>query len=376
MKKLFILLFMFAVAISYAQTDLRDSDSSSTLQDIVKLDKEVEEATIFAELQNKTKGEVADFTGETVILSDPAVTFNVDMTDAVAEGDIVFDPAVHDVFITGTFTGWVEPGSDETFKLTPANDKAGVYTITLNIEEIDTTHYYKYFLIEDSPAWNMGEWPGDPNREIFVDGSMTVNDVFGSYYPYLDPGAADFDIRNPADVETVINWGEATSIVEITLDGDPVSEDDYTITEINDEKSIEVVFSKGVNNLNPSLTVFDKSLFEGAAHEDQFVFTFEFDFGDDVTFTVNIIDSEVGIFEAEDFTLSLYPNPASDRFTLESNKIINHVKLISINGQIVKDIVVNSLRTEVETSNLYPGVYFIQIHAEGKIFTERVQIIR
>ncbi len=35
-----------------------------------------------------------------------SLTFNVDMTDSG------FDPATHEVFMSGSFAGWAEPGSD------------------------------------------------------------------------------------------------------------------------------------------------------------------------------------------------------------------------------------------------------------------------
>ncbi|MBS4013423.1 MAG: choice-of-anchor J domain-containing protein [Bacteroidetes bacterium] len=47
------------------------------------------------------------------------LTLIVNMTGAVAAGDVTFDPAVHDVYVSGTFAGWAQPGSDEAFKLEP-----------------------------------------------------------------------------------------------------------------------------------------------------------------------------------------------------------------------------------------------------------------
>ncbi len=52
-----------------------------------------------------------------------------------------------------------------------------IYTITLDVEGGD--HEYKYFLVEDEPTWDLGEWEGDPNREITVDGDMVFNDIWG-----------------------------------------------------------------------------------------------------------------------------------------------------------------------------------------------------
>jgi hypothetical protein len=47
------------------------------------------------------------------------VTFIVDMTSAVAAGDVEFDPQVHNVYIAGEFPNWVKPGEDPAFKMTP-----------------------------------------------------------------------------------------------------------------------------------------------------------------------------------------------------------------------------------------------------------------
>ncbi|MGM0573302.1 MAG: hypothetical protein ACQESL_06020, partial [Bacteroidota bacterium] len=49
------------------------------------------------------------------------VTLNVDMTDAVAVGDVAFDPDNHDVWVTGTFADWAEPGENPDFQMEPAN---------------------------------------------------------------------------------------------------------------------------------------------------------------------------------------------------------------------------------------------------------------
>ncbi|MDG5767251.1 T9SS type A sorting domain-containing protein [Balneolales bacterium ANBcel1] len=99
------------------------------------------------------------------------ITFNVDMSGAED-----FDPEAHEVFVTGTFTGWVEPGSNPDFVLAPHEDDENIYTITVFIDQGE--HMYKYFIVEDAPTWDGGEWDGDPNREINATEDMEVNDVW------------------------------------------------------------------------------------------------------------------------------------------------------------------------------------------------------
>ena len=57
------------------------------------------------------------------------VTFIVDMTDAVATGNIEFNPAIHNVYITGSQTGWDTPGSNQSWLLQPIykNNSKAVY---------------------------------------------------------------------------------------------------------------------------------------------------------------------------------------------------------------------------------------------------------
>ncbi|MFO7874784.1 MAG: hypothetical protein R6U62_09910 [Bacteroidales bacterium] len=73
------------------------------------------------------------------------VTLNVDMTDAVAVGDVAFDPDNHDVWVTGTFADWAEPGENPDFQMQPA-DKT-----TKDEEALYEEHF--------SPANETGELP-------------------------------------------------------------------------------------------------------------------------------------------------------------------------------------------------------------------------
>ncbi|MBW6478563.1 MAG: T9SS type A sorting domain-containing protein [Bacteroidales bacterium] len=132
------------------------------------------------------------------------VTFNVNMEGAVAEGGVVFDPEIHQVYITGSFTGWVVPGSDVTYQMLPV-DKVNlpnpgkdplIYSITLTLEQ--GSHQYKYFLVQSEPTWAMGEWSGDPNRVIYVDGDMEINNDWGILGD-PDPGPHEvvFNVTDP-----------------------------------------------------------------------------------------------------------------------------------------------------------------------------------
>jgi|GEM_PF-2567174 len=182
------------------------------------------------------------------------VTFVVDMTNAVAEGGVVFNPEIHQVYVSGTFTGWAIPGSNVDFQMQPVPPKQPheilpvikesrenrFYTITFQLE--DGAHYYKYFLVQDQPTWNLGEWPGDPNREVIINGPAAINNVWGTTAnfaggngspetPFLVETAQHLnDIRNYpysnfkqiADIDLgVAPWNEGDGWISIGNDYNP-----------------------------------------------------------------------------------------------------------------------------------------------------------
>jgi hypothetical protein len=88
-----------------------------------------------------------------------------------------------------------------------------IYTLTTYIEEGE--YVYKYFLVGNEPTWGLGEWPGDPNRELVVVGAMVQNDVFGEQPG--DPTNVDDPIVQgfavyPNPVRDVLNIQAATNI--------------------------------------------------------------------------------------------------------------------------------------------------------------------
>jgi len=127
---------------------------------------------------------------------EPVVTFNVDMTDVVG-----FDPYQHSVYLTGSFTGWSQPGmpgsvemshTGKTDRINPSSDfydnpgkyhdyltdsSSLTYTATLQIGPGE--YQYKYFSNAFGDGWEGGEWPGAPDRNVVVHNNMVVNDTWG-----------------------------------------------------------------------------------------------------------------------------------------------------------------------------------------------------
>jgi hypothetical protein len=163
------------------------------------------------------------------------VTFNVDMTD-VEE----FNPSEHIVYLTGSFNNWLTPGESGSIQMNPVvkenynsssaryNDKSIIYTRTLHLEPGE--YQYKYFSDAVGDGWDGGEWPGTPDRSVFINESKEIFDVWGVYE------AVYFSLflqANPAEGGSVSGQGQygAGDIVELTA----VATDGYELLNWVDE---------------------------------------------------------------------------------------------------------------------------------------------
>ncbi len=134
-----------------------------------------------------------------VPIPDPVpVTFNVDLSYAFG-----FNPATDDIYITGSMVSWAMPGTNPNMEMQPVTGNPMMYTLTLTL---DPGYYdYKYFrVIDNTPSWDFGEWPGDPNRNVHVQDTMIVNDVWGFLIPPLFGDANCDGLVNILDI-VVIN---------------------------------------------------------------------------------------------------------------------------------------------------------------------------
>jgi|GEM_PF-6998378 len=82
-------------------------------------------------------------------------------------------------------------------------------------------------------------------------------------------------------------------------------------------------------------------------------------------YAVTVVPFGTGIDEPEALengVLKLYPNPASDRLYLESDKGISHVTILNVIGKVVMNqSVMNHSRVELNIGSLTPGLYMIRV---------------
>ena len=308
-----------------------------------------------------------------------AVTFNVDMSDAVAVGDVEFDPELHEVYITGDFTNWTIPGDNEAYKLEliNENDKDGdntVYTITFD-QIYAGRHDYKYYIVEDTPTDDMGEYPEDGSyRKLIVDEDMVVDDVFGSVF---QANVFDFLFLKFNDNN---EWVDAQVV------------DHLEIEYINDEigkVNVFVEFDTNINVLTPTMTTTYGAIIEPKPETGDFD-----DFGEDASKTYTVIstdttitkDWEITIYKTDELSapeiaveepsLIIYPNPVRSILTFEHTDIINNVRIFDLTGRMVFAKDVNDHQTHINMSDFTHGVYIIQVFTDSGIQSRKIQVVR
>jgi len=76
----------------------------------------------------------------------------------------------------------------------------------------------------------------------------------------------------------------------------------------------------------------------------------------------------------ENVTTSIYPNPARDHISIESNKIIDEVMIYNNMGQLVYSGEFNNNQVLINTSNLITGMYLVQIRSGEVIEVSKITV--
>lgn len=84
--------------------------------------------------------------------------------------------------------------------------------------------------------------------------------------------------------------------------------------------------------------------------------------------------SVVGLDEAQEITISIYPNPADNLVHIESPEHIKSLKVFDNRGQVHCETVVNFNSIILSTDKLDAGMYFILLHTEGGTAVEHIRI--
>lgn len=87
-------------------------------------------------------------------------------------------------------------------------------------------------------------------------------------------------------------------------------------------------------------------------------------------FTNNALSSEN--FDTSNLTVKLYPNPASEVLNFDVNQVVQSIEIFNVNGQKVLAV---GNQTQVNVSNLAPGLYLVKIlDVENNVMIRKVVI--
>lgn len=293
--------------------------------------------------------------GSVFAQSNDTVNFKVDMSK-----DSTFNPAIQDVYISGTMTGWAQPGSDATYKLTPdATDS--IYSITF-MEIADGEIQYKYFLIDSTGAsWDNGEWTGDPNRYSVIVGNTTLNDTWAD-----KPSVVTFKVDMTNDSTLNLNHDQ------VYIAGDLANSwaEPGTIT--------YYAMSPNIDSTIFSITL---RLYTGDYQYKYFIVTDSIASWDNgewagdpnrtvtITDTTTVINNTWGIIGNSGIntytafpSFNIYPNPVSNILYIDNLKYAKSIEIFNLVGQKVKVInEVTASKLSIPINDLNKGIYVITV---------------
>ena len=76
----------------------------------------------------------------------------------------------------------------------------------------------------------------------------------------------------------------------------------------------------------------------------------------------------------ESNSIKIFPSPATNQLNIQSEEIIEEIRLINQLGQLIYSTKLNQLRTMIDISNLNSGIYVIKINTNNRISLRKIII--
>ncbi len=292
------------------------------------------------------------------------IKFQVDMTDADP-----FDPATDELFMSGTFADWAEPGSNADYKMTAQIENPMIYELTVTIDSGEVM--YKYWRVIDGvPSWTDGdEWEGDPNRKIYIRDNRELMDIWGTKPQDVSftvdmSDAAPFDPANDAvyiSGDFASWWAEPGTMSPFMMS----TEDDvfYTLT---------LTITPGTYGfkyfiVSGGVPSWSGGEWEGDPNRELVV--------DTLAVVVEDVwgDIEAGIFgEPNEFTYNMYPNPVVTVLNIGNTMDVSQVEVFDVTGKLVRTVeVASAQQITIDVAELQTGVYIINVKNDKGIQTSK-----
>jgi hypothetical protein len=266
-----------------------------------------------------------------------------------------------DLYVSGDFAGWAQPGSDPAYMMTAENDTT--FAITVEFADGENEANFKFFQVHNAtPSWTYGEWDGDPNRHAVFIGESTftykyaVKPVWVTFNCDMEYADFDYTVDEIFIAGNVANgWAQPGTIQYYKLAA-PTDGDVYSISMLVDPTDDAQYKYFRIIGGEPS---WDNGEWTGDPNRMVAI---------DTAMTIDDFwGTLAGVDEhALNAIESIYPNPCNSYVNIVLTSEINQVNAIevyNILGEMVYRLEDISMQREVKifTGDLNSGVYFVTV---------------
>lgn len=261
--------------------------------------------------------------------ADYVVSFYVSLADAIINVNPIIVP-----------TSYVNTSNPQTIFVRVENVNTGCYVVTS----------FEILTDETTPDAD-GDGIANEDEDLNNNGDLNDDDTDGDGIPnYLDSDD-DGDTVQTIDETTGIGAGVAPNYIYIDTDDDTIENYLDNDDDGDDTLTIDEDYN---NNGNP---IDDDTNANGIP-----------DFLDDEVFL------SVNSFGFED--LSIYPNPTSESFTVQSSQLVleTAISLYDLQGKLLfsEKMLPQNGKLTMEVSSLEKGIYFVKISSEGNSIVKKL----
>lgn len=190
------------------------------------------------------------------------------------------------------------------------------------------------------------------------------------------PSCSSYD---PADTSgfggdlwySVVVPADGNLTIEIDNNGGPSTDSGMQVYSGTCGALVAVECNDDGGNGNFSQVVIEPA--EGLAGETLLIRVFEYSGDSEMNFLISAFSATLGLDSAEDqAAFTYYPNPVQNTLTLNAQNTIENVTMYNMLGQEVLRATPNAVNSELDTSSLQDGTYFVKVTIANTTKTIRV----
>lgn len=202
-----------------------------------------------------------------------------------------------------------------------------------------------------------------------TDGSLKVTNVLGGASPYTyrwsTGSTADSIVNLPPGSYTLTVYDQfdsSTTVLNIT-EPDSISIQSLQITDesLGNDGSLQITVSGGTGSPNYTYAWSNGATTRNISGLAAGAYTVTVTDANGCTQTATFtVGSNIGLNEREAYPIKVYPNPTTANLVIEAQQPLSEVRIVDVQGRVVKQLRVNQDRLNVDVSTLSSGTYWIQ----------------